>query len=281
MQLTKRRLSDLWIVGRELTLDDGQGDPVTVWIQKMNAAEAADTGRLCDAARAKVLAARRDTESPDWQAAHSSVLEYGNQDFNLVIEFLLTHERVKFLRRHEAEQANDEAWSKDNYLQGLRDAWADGLERRWLEDKEDAEALKVHDELERFTHEVNDLVDSDITALREGWSMRSRDELEEMMIDKLMEMDANQAWVTELHYCQVVFGTREVENHKQRYFSGRDEVNQLSAETFNRLRQAYESLEVDVAEGKGSPAPTDSSPSSEEPAAAETASTSGLVGASR
>jgi hypothetical protein len=281
MQLTKRRLTDLWVVGRELTLDDGGGDPITVWLQKMNAIEAAEATRRSDAARAKLLASKRDDEAA-WHSVVATVTEYVGGEKSRAVDFLLLEKRNEVQRTVEARFANEEEWSKDNYLQGLYDAWSEGLEKRWLADGEDdPEAANCKVQLDRFAGLVNEEVDNEIDLLRQAWTEESMSELQERMAEKLLDMDAGQAWMSELFACQIFYGIREPDDHKQRYFTSREEVNDLAPRTFEVLRQAYVDLEVDVAEGKGLPAPTSSSPSSEEQNGAVTEPSSGQTGADR
>jgi hypothetical protein len=276
MQLTKRRLTDLWVTGRELSLDDGSGEAVVVWIQKLNPVDAAETNRRCDAVRATVLAMRHDHDSTGYQAVRASVLDFGD-DADRIADILLGEDRARTTTATEARLANEEEWSKDNYLQGLRDAWQDGLEKRWLTDKSDVEAVRVYDEMHRFASLVADTVDAEIAVLREVMMARPLSELQDRLVDKLLEVDANQSWIEELRRCEIYYGTREPEDHKKRYFTERAEVDQLSPMAYQRLRTAYEDLEVDVMEGKDSPAPLASSPSSEPPNEEETATSSGLV----
>jgi hypothetical protein len=277
-QLTKRRLTDLWVVGRELTLDDGEGDPVTIWLQKINAIDSAEATRRCDAARARLLAAKREDDD-EWRSVVNTVREYANGANSRLVDFLLLEKHGDIQQSVEARLSNEEEWSKDNYIQGLYDAWREGLERRWLTDHDDEEASRCKAELDRFTAQVTADVESEVELLREGWSEQTGEQLEDRMAEKLLEMDAGQAWMTELWACQIYYGTREPEDRKQRYFTSREEVDALAPRTFESLREAYANLEVDIAEGKGSPAPTPSSPLSEGQNGAVTVLSSGHLGA--
>jgi hypothetical protein len=278
MQLTKRRLTDLWVTGRDLLLDDGSGEPIPVWVQKMNPVEASEAMRRCDAARAKALTIRSDPSSIGYQAIKASVLDIG-EDLDRIADILLAEDRMKAVQSTESRLANEEEWSKDNYLQGLRDAWADDLERRWLEDKTDPEAARVWSEMNRFTTLVGEMVDNEMEVLKEVAMGRPLEDLQDDLVQRLLDIEANQRWLEELHRCEIFFGTRETDDHRRRCFAERAEVDELSPMAYQRLRTAYENLEVDVLEGKGSPAPISSSPLSGPPGEEETATSSGLVGA--
>jgi hypothetical protein len=264
-----------------LTLDDGDGE-VSVWLQKVNGVEAAEMTRRCDAARSRVMAATSGDEA--WEATLGTVRDYvaeGEGGKERLVDFLLLEKRGELQRSHELKLANEEEWSKDNYIQGLYDAWRDDLEKRWIVDQEDAEAAKCKEELDRFAAAATEEVDAELELFRESWAQEPEDQLQHRMASKLLEMDAGQAWIAELWACQIYYGTREPDDKMKRYFIDREEVDLLSPRTFEALHEAYQTLEVDVAEGKGSPAPTSSSLSSGDPDAVVTEPSSGLLGASR
>lgn len=276
MQLTTRRLTDLWVVGREITLDDGEGG-ITIWLQKMNPVESADSSKRCDAARSRVMAARRDHESREYEAVRAAVLDYGEAD--QIIDFLLMEEQARSTRMNEARSAAEEEWAKDNYLQGLRDAWNDGLKDTWAKDHDDEEAKRVYEEITRFTDSVAAQVASEQADAKERMAATPLGDLQDRMCERLLEMDGNQAWLDELHRCQLYFGVRDGEKHKVRYFSARDEVDELSVTTYTRLRIAYDNLEVDASEGKDSGVTPPSSESPDSPSVEETPTSAGLVAA--
>lgn len=281
-QLLKRRLTDLWVVGREVVLDDGQGEPIKVWMQKNSPTEAAEINRRCDAQRARVLSARDDPDGDAWKAIETAVAEYALGKKEPIVDFLLIDEREKVRRTNEAKIAAEEEWSKDNYLQGLYDAWIEGgMEKRWLKEPDDPEAFQVKEALDRYSTQVREAVEEEVELMRQAMLANSQQELEERMKFRLLDQEANQEWVKELYSCQLFYAVRDPENKRERYFESRQEVDLLSQQCFSTLFEAYQNLEVDVMEGKDSPAPTPSSLLSEGRAEEGTATDSGLVGASR
>src|SRR3954469_5704211 len=58
-----RRLGDLFVVGREVTFDDGQGAPISVYVRKLNTSEHERALRRANSERSKVLAAKTDKDS--------------------------------------------------------------------------------------------------------------------------------------------------------------------------------------------------------------------------
>jgi hypothetical protein len=279
----------LWVVGREITLDDGHG-PVTVWLQKLNPVEATTVARRSDAARARVMAVRFDEDSDEYQAIRASVLDYGDSKDELV-NFLLMEDRGRLERVAEAKLASEDEWTKDNYLQGLRDTWNGvdepggdsiaGLKDVYAKDPENVEAKHVFDELKRFSSAISVQVEDELVDLREQKTAAPIEAIRVDVIERLIKIESNQAWLDELRRCEIFFGTRRPDNHKERVFTNRDEVDSLSGLTYRRLREAYEGMEVDVAEGKDLPAPPASSASSEPQNEEATVVSSGPVGALR
>lgn len=272
----RRRLTDLWIVGKEVRLEDGDNFE-EVWIQKLNPVEMADAARRADAIRARQLAMKNLANEDDYQAQMSAVLDYGDEPGRL-IDYLISEDRSRSLRRHAAEMGADEEWSKSNYLEGLRDAWGT-LEATLASNPEDIEASRVGAELKRFNDEVDDMVEDDMAVLKDTMMSLPMDELRDRMVKRLIEFQANSTWLEEFYRCQLWFGVRQKDNHKQRYFESREEVDGLAVAAFRLLREHYESLEVESVEGKDSPAPAPSSTSSEPAASAAMEPSSGLVSA--
>lgn len=291
MQITRRRLTDLWVVGRLVELDDGttvkdevtgemRPDPIIIWLQKLNAVETTDTTRRSDAQRARTLMVREDHDCDEWQAIQNAVFDFiSTNGSEKVVDFLLLDERPKVQRNHESRIANEDEWSKDNYLMGLRDAWFGGLERRWLENNDDLEAARCKAALDRYSTEVSEAVENEMDVLRDNFRDRTPDMLDEAMCERLLEMEANQKWMRELWKSQLYYGARDPDQRRERVFASREEVDELTVVAFDFLRDAYQNLEVDVLEGKELEVPTPSSPSSDQPKEEEMVAASGLVGA--
>lgn len=278
MQLIKRRLSDLWVVGRLVEVDDGNGDPFNVWVQKLNSLEAQETNRRCDAARARVLLTR-DEDSDAWVAANGTVHEYIDGDKKRAAEFLSGEERGKLNRKWEQRLANEEEWSKDGRIQALRDAWNDTLETRWLKDKDDPEAAACKEALDLFLAQLNEGVDSEMNAVLDGLMANSLGELEHRMTMKMLDMEGNNAWTREMYCCQIYYGTRDPDAKLNKVFDSRSEVDELSEKAWQFLHNVYQNLEVDVMEGKVSEAAPASSTLSVVPNEEPTVTDSGPVGA--
>lgn len=271
----KRRLEDLYVVGREVTIDDGRGDPVVVWMQKLNPVELNSVMRIANATRARIRSVRSDKNSDEYMSMWLDVLEWERKED--LIEYLVAESLMRIQERHEAELAAEEEWSEDNYLQGLRDAWEDGLRERHMTEPEDPEVRRVLAELERFSKEADERAADDIAAARAELAELPVEVLQERALDRVINYRSNAAWLEEFHRAELLYGIRQVENHKAYYFTSRAQLDQLTGEVLSALFAEYSQLSVDVTEGKDSEGTPTSSDSSDRSPVAETGVSSGLA----
>ena len=269
-----RRLEDLYVVGKFIPFDDGRGDPVTVWLRKLNPIESTQAVRRANAERSKVRAARHDPESDIYLEVFYEVADIG--DIEELVEYVALDELNTLTIQTEARLAEEEEWSKEDYLQGLRDAWQGGLLEEFLKDSEHPEAKRVFTELQRFDDAVKAEVATGAEAIKNGYRRESMEDLRAKAVEQMLTYRASGAWVDEFHRCEVWLGTFE-EDTKTQYWPDRKQVDGLSATVLNKLMSEYAELSVDVQEGKDSEATPDSSNSSAPPDEAETVVSSGLA----
>lgn len=265
--MKKRRLQDLYVVGQELTIDDGKG-PVVVWLQKLNPVENEDALRRANAMRARMLISRNNEDSEEFQVALGEAFDYGNRE-NLV-DYLIENDVAEVRLSRTAEEEAKDKWSKDGYLQGLRDAWvgtpdAPGLKDVYVENKDDPEASRVFGELKKFDNTVEAEIAGEKDRLRRDYEGMAEDDLRRKVAVRFVESRADAAWFREYARAEVYYATREPDKHKQRYFETRREVDELETAVLLSLQKAYAALKVDPLEGKDSGETEDSSPSSESP----------------
>lgn len=257
--MTKQKsLADLYVRGRELTIEDGDGE-ATVWIQKLNPIEHSQATRKADAARARVLSVKFDKECEEYLALLNDVLE---ADPEVLIDILAAEEEARLLPITEAKIADEEKWKEDSYLQGLRDAWREGVKDAYELDPEDVEAKRVHDEIERFVNEVKEEVAQGVESVRMSLRQTTHKELVELSMNQRIKAAADMAWVNEYYRSEIAIGTRHPDDHKKRIFSTREDVDVLQLEAYVPLASAFRNLTVDPVEGKdsaGSPPSSDSS----------------------
>lgn len=267
VRLLKRRLTDLYVLGKEITFDDGGGDPIVVYIQKLTPVDQEHAIRRANAARATYVTGIRDKESEVAKDLLAQAMDLGPRDE--LISFLNVGKLAAIRSVKEAENADEEEWSKDSYLQGLFDAWNDGLDQvHAVNDSSDpylAEAIRVFEEMKRFNSQVDELMVEETTVLRNSLESESLAHLQEDVADEIADMNGNNVWLREYRRCEIWFCTREPTDHKKRYFGTREEVNELSSEVYDRLILEFSGLSVESSEGKDLPPKDSSLPLSESP----------------
>lgn len=269
-----RRLTDLYVKGKEVLISDGKTEPIPVWVQKLNPVLQEEALRRANAARARLLTKKKMPDTHEYQSIRNDVL---GKDPEELIDFLVADLVGQRTPAIEAEMASEEEWSENSYLQGLRDAWNNEMRDRFHTDNTDEEALQTWTELKRFSDLVSDRLKSEADSYRRDFEGKSDEDLVELVFDKTFQAAGDMAWVHEYRRCEVYLGVRDAENHRERYFENRDEVDELEQETLVTLVAAYHDLNVDVTEGKDSEGTPPSSPSSEQSAKVETANSSGRV----
>lgn len=266
-----RRLSDLFVVGREVTFDDGQGEPVKVWLQKISPLDHSTALRRANQARAKVVARQLDDTS-EWEVSLTEAVEMTRA---AKIDYLVMDEITGKIPAWEAELADEEEWKKDGYLQGLKDSWEDGMSKRYADDPTDEEAAHVFNEMQRYT----DLVQKQIEGERENrtrdFDTQDEEWLNHKVAEKLNQAKGDIAWLNEFRRSEIWLAVRDPRNHNERYFDSREELDLLSQPVLIRLLTEYSEISVDPTEGKGSPEPDNSSDSSDSPESPEPAPASG------
>lgn len=267
----KRRLTDLYIVGQEVVFDDGQGDPVTVYVRKLSPVDHETALRNANAARSRASAVKTEVASDEHEQLKRMVDTYSVED---LVSYLVEDRRQNRKAVIEARVADEEEWSKENYLQGLHDSWNDTLQIRAIESPDDSDVVRVRAELDRYEATVDAELKAETDDLEVELGDRPTEQLRDQVLDKVIDVRSAMAWITEYRRCEVWLSVRELDR-KTRYFENRQEVDELPLEIFDRLSATYMAISVDTIEGKGSAETPPSSPSSEQPESPETDGSSG------
>ena len=246
--MAKRHLTDLYIIGRLIELDDGRGDPVPLWIQKLNAVDHQEATRSASARRAVTLAVRSEPTSKTFLSLKSTAMDMSKDACVL----FLAQDHVTQIREHvEAELADEEEWKKDDYLAGLQDAWDNGLATVHVTNPEDEEASRVFAEMTRFRDTVDKEVHRLLTERTEDLSTETVDQLRDQVIERLIDFQGNSDWVDEFYRMMIYLGVRDPDNQKDLYFTDRSQVDRLAPEVIFQLRDAFDNITVDPTAGKG------------------------------
>lgn len=274
--MNARRLTDLYKLGKEIRFnDDEDEEPIIVWLRKLSPIEHEKALRRANSARVITMSQKDHPESEEFQSLllDVAVLSREQKIASVIAEDVMKRRQA---RESELEFDEEEEWSKDGYLKGLKDAWDDGMSQRYAEDPEDPEAKKVFEELKRFNSTVDELMEQEEEVMAREFETNSDEDLNIKMAKKLVELEADSAWLREFRRCEIWLSVR-TQDRKSYYFENREEVDELSIEIVNRLIEEYQGMITDPTVGKGLQAPQASSESYELPAPEETSAPSGQL----
>lgn len=256
----RKKAWDLYKTGDDVELVDDTGATLKLYIRKLSGPDLEAVLRKADAARGVVRACQAKPESEDWLALYSKVVDWGD-DLADLAEYLI-HERLA--RRTEviaAELAARDEWSGDNYLESLRDAWADGLRDRYAEDANDPEAARVFEEMKRFDALVTEKAAQEREDMAAEIVRLGLEEIRRRIVVSLLGAQADAEWNRVFEASTLFLAVVEPHNHFERHFPDIDRVLHSDHRVRNDLMAAYNAMQVAGAEGKDSPAAPASSPS--------------------
>lgn len=242
--IKNRKLTDLFVRGKEITVDDNDGE-IKIWMQKLNASEHESIIRHANAARAKALAMKNDTEGVEYQALSADVLELNKED---MIDLIIGAELMSKATAVESEISEKDEWLENNYLQGLRDAWEDGLSEEFHVE-ETPESIRVYEELLRFTEQVGVRLTQEKENMVADQLERTLDAVFKDAMEQKILSTANIEWLKAYRKGELVYSCREPENHKERMLDW-NSIEEIQEDLFEILVTEYRNLSMDVVEGK-------------------------------
>lgn len=272
--MKRRRLGDLYVRGREVKVDDGQGEPVVVWLQKLNGIDREACIRRSHAAKARFLQDSEDRDGELYQSVYGQVRTMS--DRVQLVALIVGEDLAKYRQRVEAQLAADEeGWGKDGYVQGLVDAWIGddnnpGLAAVKVEDPDDPEVKRVSEELDRFDGDVIARVEAERERIEQDWEDAPSDQIWHRVTERLLSGRGEAEFAREYDRQQLFYCVRDPDTHTKRYFATVADLDDLDDVVRAQLLSEYKELMVDPVEGKGSRASQPSSNSSD-PSSAEEA----------
>ena len=248
----RRRLTDLYSFGRDETFSDGQGD-VTVYLSKLSPLEMKRSAEKANASRASMLALKHlPNDHEDRLPYVDKVEDLELNDRDRLIDFLVAPKVQESFQSHLAQIASEDKWSKDDYLLSLQDVWNDGIKDTYALDPDNVEAKRVFNALTEYS----EAVDSAVAADRDDYVNDLNDlpsvELRSRAVDRIIETEADYAWLEEFRKQQLFYSVRVPEDHRERYFLSRDEIDTLDDKVFNDLMGRFLEMTIDPLEGKDS-----------------------------
>ncbi len=251
-----KKLFSLYVVGEELTMTDGN-ESETVWIQKLNQNEHENAYRRANGKRATFLAMRKNLEAEEILALKGE-FEATFSDRDSMVDYLVNDKIARVADAREAELAATDEWSKENYYQGLLDAWNEEMSDSYHMGEDDPEninypeALKIFQEMTRFTEVLGEKLETERKRERKDLESWDIEKLEDAVTVKLIEGEADARWLNEYKLCEIYHATRDNKDRRTNYFDSRAEVDELPLEILLELLKAYAEVSVGLTEGKDS-----------------------------
>jgi hypothetical protein len=249
----RRRLSDLYIVGREMSFNDGEDEePVKIWLSKISPIEQRDAADQATKVRGKILALKHSPDAVNERLLYEDQFnDLGLSSRDEIIAFVAASKIQEAMTSNEHRIAAEDAWTNENYLKSLQDAWNDGLSEAWVKDPDDdPEAARVYAELKRFAEEVDAATADDKANIIAEFDHVSDEELRSRAVDKIIEAEADFAWLNEFSFYQIFYAVREIDDHKKRYFDNVNEVKGIDTSIVTELVSTYREMTVEGVEGK-------------------------------
>lgn len=245
MPLT-RKLTDLFVEGENVTIEDGKGEAVELYVRKITPLDAEEAYRAANAARSQAMALRTNPDDPIFQILMRRCEEATKEE---MLEQLVEVEVAKRQPVLEAELEAEDKWSKDDYLQGLHDAWESGLKKQhFTEPTEETE--RVLNEMTAFKDELEKRLERERTAVEKDLGSKTHDQIKDEFFDAQIDRQAEIAWLTEYRRQELYHAVRDAADHDVKAFESAREVDASSTELIKRLREVYNNLTVDALEGK-------------------------------
>lgn len=255
----RRRLADLYVRGKvvELTDDNDEELGVSVWVHKISPLENKRAMDQANTIRAKMAAARFADDEDEFRLALAGSAEMAGLFDSRpdMIDYIKSEEISRARQTIEAELGDDEEWSKNGYLEGLRESWygeeiGKGLREQFALNPDHAEASAVYKELVRFIDSRDALLEREKKRIRRDEDRTTDKELRHMVVDALIQAEAENTWYSEFRKRQLFYSIREVTDHQERYFKDVEELEELNEIVVTKLLAEFDLVNVEVGEGK-------------------------------
>jgi hypothetical protein len=266
-----KRVTDLFVEGTEVVLDDSETDPVLVWVTKMNPFESEEARKDGSVGKARVLLRLNEVGSPESLLFDNAVLERSHED--LVNAMAAAKFNEDYIRAADDIKA-DEEWADRLALlergdEQLRDS---GVAM------DDDEVTRLHTLNREYQDRLDEIIKEAQEVRKEKLRTETPDELREQFRASYLETSGQNGFIneyrtTELYYvlrdCSAVPNDRLGWDHTgcthQRLCDSRAEVRELPETLILKVRDAIQQLAMTPRDAGNSDAPASSSASSEQP----------------
>jgi hypothetical protein len=274
-----RRITDLFVEGTELLLDD-ETPPTIVWLKKLNVFEEQECRLDGQAARSDKLLELRGEDNREMRIARATVED--DWDTDDLINTLVNNKMAEFYGLAKDDVDGSDEWKEHReYLARFGGLLEDDPARTPEATKR---LLEMQNEYSQaIIGKLKERSDDYRVSLTREHSDDERAELYYKMVRDRLAMDAfgRQRRITEVWYvvrdCNATvqddLGTWDHSGCKHEMLFDRSEISSLPAALFEKLTAAIDQLQVPTVTAGNSAAPTSSSDSSERSSVPEADST--------
>lgn len=246
----RARLINLYNIGKEIQLSDDEGE-FTVWVQRITDAQENEAVKKSKIVRAPIVALKRDKTNPERLEYLETLEDWHLADIDSMINILINPKVQEALESNMSRIAEEDEWAKDDYLITLQEAYNSGMKELHLLEPDDKEAARIHDELMRYTKQVEDATEHDRKEYTLEMLEKDPAVIQDQVIDIVINSTANAVQQEEFYRWQVYFSVRDPQDHNKLVFASREDIDLLSQENYQKLRDAYDDIKIEGLEGKG------------------------------
>jgi len=235
----------------EFDEDDKSIETLELFLRKLT--PITDREAAKESYKAKVLYEsykREGDDHPERVRIREALALWGVESREDMLIYITAEEMGRLRTSIEARVAAKKKWSENDYLQGLSDAWYDGLKERYDLDNDDAEAKVVFDKLSEWTKEVESEYERESADIMVGKEVLTDAEVERKAVDQMLDHQANAAQLESYNRWRLYFATFEDAEFVQHFFESPDEVGEWPTDFTSRLTDEYEAMSVGYLEGK-------------------------------
>lgn len=273
----RRRLGELFHIGRTVVIEDGEGDGVELYLRRPNPFEHEEALREGNAARARVTLRMRDPKCDEHDILEADLEAIGNVEKRR--QFLVEEKRQDLYARAYGTLLDEKLWSEEKMIEEVQEnlaTWTARVPELTEEDEDWDDYQRALAILAEFDQALGEKVDEfsaeELIKMRED----SDEDVTEACRRVLIDRAAGLHFFRDYRIACLYYGTRDPEDRSKRYFTSKLEIRELPYEIQTKLLSEYDSLDMTKDEAKNSPSAELSSPESAQQELQEIPESSGL-----
>lgn len=271
------RVTDLFIEGKEVVLDETGEEPVLVWVNKLNSFEQDEARRDGNVGRARATLALDDPDSPETQSFEGSLGQAAKEVLIRALVQLRTNEF--YVAALDDIRTEDEWRDKIDLIERGPQLAADRPD-----DPSEEEQARFDELMVKYDERVVELSERRAEEYRQEIAQEDEKELKKRYLSSYRESVGTSGFLTEYRVSELYFALRDCratkrdENgrwdhtdcggHRDRLLEARSDVKEMPDALLALVRDALTDLAMTPRDAGNSDAPASSSASSELPSEA-------------